>query len=331
MNWPDHEHAAASVPSQPGTRAGEARNHGLAGGLGNGALAGGQGSAAPQTAAAGAPGVTARVRSRDGWAVRGAVLTITDMAGRQVARAEGDEEGLTVTGPLQPGTYTAIVMAPGFSPAARTAVLPASGSATLGTVALDRSSAIELPPPGLWSIDPVHSSVAVTARHLGVASIKVRFNRFSGAITIASPPEHSTVHARLEAASLDSRNSMRDEDLRSANFLDVASYPYIDYTSTGATPQDDDRWAVDGELTLHGVTRPVTLDLTYQGTSPDPWGAGTRAAFRATTRIRRDLFGITWNESLLPGVPMIGPEIQVDLDIEAIQGELPEALKAINH
>ncbi|HLI37372.1 MAG TPA: YceI family protein [Streptosporangiaceae bacterium] len=330
MNWPDHERVTAPAPPQPGTGAGTAGDHGPAGSPDNGALAGSQGNGAPRAAASsGAPGVTARVRSRDGWAVRGAVLTITDMAGRQVARAEGDDDGLAVTGPLQPGTYTAIIMAAGFSPAARTAVLPASGSATLGTITLERSLAIELPPPGRWSIDPVHSSVTVTARHLGVASVRVRINRFAGTIEIAEPVERSTVRARLEAGSIDSQNRMRDDDLRSANFLDVATYPFIDYVGTGVTPQGDGHWAVDGELTLHGVSRPVQLDLAYQGTSPDPWGSGTRAAFRATTRLRRDLFGINWNESLLPGVPMIGPELQVDLDIEAIQGELPDALKQI--
>jgi polyisoprenoid-binding protein YceI len=85
---------------------------------------------------------------------------------------------------------------------------------------------------------------------------------------------------------------------------------------------------VHGELTLHGITRPVDLDLAYQGTGPDPWGS-TRAAFRATTKLRRNLFGIDWNESVLPGVPQIGLELQVELDIQAVQGELPEMIKSI--
>jgi polyisoprenoid-binding protein YceI len=275
-----------------------------------------------------ARGVTARIRSTDGWAVPGAVLTVTDMTGRQVARGAGDADGVAATGPLEPGTYTAIMMAPGFTPAARTVMVTAGGSASLGVITLGRSPDITLPPPGRWAIDPVHTSVTIFARHLGLARVRVQVKRFAGTIEIAEPAERSSVRAILQADSIDTGSKMRDDHLRSPDFLDVDAYPLIQYAGTGLTARGDDRWAVDGTLTLHGVTRPVPLDLTYQGTGPDPWG-GTRAAFRAEARLHRDLFGMSWNEAVLPGIPQIGRELQVLLEVQAVQGDLPDMIKSI--
>jgi polyisoprenoid-binding protein YceI len=277
----------------------------------------------PQEGAPAATGVTARVRSKDGWALRNAVLTVTDLTGRQVARAAGDDEGRTVTDPLDPGTYTAIIIAPGYTPAARTVVVTASGSATLGAITLDRAAGADLPPPGRWTIDPAHTRITITARHMGLASVNGFINQFSGTIDIAEPAERSTVRALMEADSIDTGNKMRDDHMRSPDFLDVATYPLIEYAGTGATPQGDDRWTVEGELTLHGTTKPVQLDLTYLGAGPDPWG-GQRAAFRATTELHRKDFAIDWNQSLTAGVVLVGWVLRVVIDIEAVQGELPE-------
>lgn len=268
-------------------------------------------------------GLTARLRSRDGWAVRNAVLTVTDLTGRQTARADGDEDGVAATGPLPPGMYTAIVMAPGFEPTARTVVVPASGSATLGTVTLSRSeTGAPLPPPGKWTVDPVHSAVTLTARHLGIASISGTIGDFSATIQIAEPIERSTVRAVLRADSLTTGNKMRDDHLRSADFMDVSKFPEIVYEGTSIVPLASERWTVDGTLTLHGESKPVQLDLSYLGTGPDPWG-GTRAAFRATTELKREDFSVSWNQSLPTGVTMIGSTVQITLDIEAVQGDLP--------
>jgi polyisoprenoid-binding protein YceI len=268
-------------------------------------------------------GLTARLRSKDGWAVRNAVLTVTDLTGQQTARADGDEEGLAVTEQLAPGMYTAIVMAPGFDPAARTVVVPASGSATLGTVTMERSSAgAPLPPPGKWTVDPVHSAVRLTARHLGLASISGTIGEFSAVIEIGEPVERSTVRAVLRADSLSTGSKMRDDHLRSADFLDVSQFPEIVYEGTSVTPVSGERWTVAGTLTLHGESRQVPLDLRYLGTGPDPWG-GTRAAFQATTELKRDDFAVGWNQMLSTGIGMIGSAVQIVIDIEAVQGDLP--------
>ena len=284
--------------------------------------------AAASSSSAVVHGIAASIRSTDGWAVPGAVLTVTDMTGRQVARAAADDDGTAGTGPLDPGTYTAILMAPGFVPAARTALVTASGTAELGVIRLERSSDVQLPPPGRWTIDPVHTSITVIAKHLGIASVRVQIKRFAGVIEIAEPVQRSSVRAVMSADSIDTGSKMRDDHLRSADFLDVDSYPLIEYSGSGLTPDGDERWTVGGTLTLHGTTRPVPLDLTYQGTGPDAWG-GTRAAFHATARLHRDLFGIRWNEALLPGIPQIANELRIILEVQAVQGDLPGMIKSI--
>ncbi|MGH3164613.1 MAG: YceI family protein [Trebonia sp.] len=268
-------------------------------------------------------GLSVRLRSKDGWAVKNAILTVTDLSGQQAGRADGGDDGVAATGPLAPGTYTAIVMAPGYEPAARTVVVPLGGTATLGTVTLTRAAGgVELPPPGTWTIDPVHSAVTITARHLGMAGVTGSIGEFSGTIEIGEPVEASTVRAVMRADSIDTGNKVRDDHLRSPDFLDVVSYPQIEYAGTSIVPNGGDRWTVEGSLTLHGTTKPVPLDLTYLGTSPDPWG-GQRAAFRATAELRRKDFAMDWNQVLPTGSVLVGWVMQIALDIEAVEGDLP--------
>ena len=272
-------------------------------------------------------GLTAKIRTRDGWAVSHAVVTVTDMTGTQVLRAETDAEGaVRDTTELAPGPYTVIVTAVGYAPAASTALVTASGRAEVGTVTLARQGGAELPPPGPWTVDPAHTSVGAVAQHLGISSVHGRFTDFAGHIEIAPDEvEKSRVEAVIRAASIDTGNGMRDDHLRSPDFLDVEKYPEISYRSTGLTAAGTDRWTVHGELTLHGVVRSVDLDLAYLGTGADPWG-GTRAAFRATTELRREDFAMNYNQVLQAGIAAIGTTLKVELDIQAVQGEsLPQA------
>ncbi|MCX4559591.1 YceI family protein [Streptomyces sp. 2-1] len=267
-------------------------------------------------------GLTARIRTRDGWAVSHAVVTVTDGTGTQVVRAEADEEGgVRDATELAPGAYTVIVTAVGYAPAASSAIVTASGRAAIGTVTLARQGGTELPPPGPWTVDPAHSSVGAVAQHLGISSVHGRFTEFAGSIDIA-PDEvaKSRVEAVISAASIDTGNAMRDGHLKSADFLDVERHPQITYVSTSLTPATGtDRWTVHGELTMHGVVRPVDLDLAYLGTGADPWG-GTRAAFRATTELRREDFAMNYNQVLQAGIAAIGTTLKVELDIQAVQG-----------
>ncbi len=129
------------------------------------------------------------------------------------------------------------------------------------------------------------------------------------------------MHARMNAASIDTGSKLRDDHLRSADFLDADAHPVIEYAGTGATARGEDRWTVDGQLTLRGITRPFPLALTYLGTGPDPWG-GTRAAFHATAELHRHDFQVSWNQAL-PGGVVVGSVLQVELDVEAVHGDLP--------
>ncbi|MGN9819597.1 YceI family protein [Streptomyces sp. SD11] len=273
-------------------------------------------------------GLTARIRTRDGWAVSHAVVTVTDMTGAQVVRAEADEEGAVRDAvALVPGAYTVIVTAVGYAPVASSAIVTASGRAEIGTVTLARQGGTELPPPGPWTVDPAHSSVGAVAQHLGISSVHGRFTQFAGLIEIA-PDEvaKSRVEAVIRADSIDTGNAMRDGHLKSPDFLDVERHPEITFVSTGLTPATgSDRWTVHGDLTLHGVVRPVDLDLAYLGTGADPWGS-TRAAFRATTELRREDFAMNYNQVVQAGIAAIGTTLKVGLDIQAVQGEtLPQA------
>jgi polyisoprenoid-binding protein YceI len=271
--------------------------------------------------------LTARIRTRAGWAVSHAVVTVTDMTGSQVLRAEADAEGaVRDPNPLEPGAYTVIVTAVGYAPAACSALVTASGRAEVGTVTLARQGGTELPPPGPWTVDPAHSSVAAVAQHLGISSVHGRFTEFAASIEIAPDDvSKSRVEAVIRAASIDTGNGMRDDHLRSPDFLDVERYPEITYRSTGLTEAGSDRWTVHGQLALHGVVRPVDLDLAYLGTGADPSG-GTRAAFRATAQLRREDFAMDYNQAVQAGIAAIGTTLKVELDIQAVQGEsLPQA------
>ncbi|MFI5779075.1 YceI family protein [Nocardia sp. NPDC051570] len=269
-------------------------------------------------------GLTARIHTAEGWPVPDAVLTVTDSSGRQLARAVADATGAAATRPLPAGAHTAVVTAPGFRPLARVARVSSDGSGRLGDVVLEpEAGTIAVPPPGPWTIDPVHSTVQVTARHLGIASIKARFAEVSGRLEIAQNFEQSTGSAEIKAASIDTGIGMRDDHLRSADFLDAERYPLISFAGTGFHRTGADTFTMAGELILHGQARPIELDVTYGGFGPDPWG-GVRAAFHAETLLHRNDFAIDYNAIVRAGVAAVGTTVRIDLDIEVVQGaQLP--------
>ena len=175
----------------------------------------------------------------------------------------------------------------------------------------------EMPPPGTWIIDPSHSEVEFMVRHMMISKVRGSFRRFDGTIVIAEVPEDSRVEVFIEAASIDTRDATRDEHLRSADFLDVEHYPEIKFTSTSLRPGDIGHWDMTGDLTVRDVTRQVILDVEFSGATVDPWG-NLRSGFDASTRIDRDQFGITWNQALEAGGLLVGKEILVEIDVEAI-------------
>jgi polyisoprenoid-binding protein YceI len=174
------------------------------------------------------------------------------------------------------------------------------------------------PPQGTWVIDPVHSTIEFSVRHLVAAKVRGHFTQFTGRIDVADPPENSTISAEIVAASIDTRSPERDMHLRSADFLDVEKYPVITYRSTAVKHLGGQQWLINGDLTMHGVTRPVTLDATYGGTVVDAFGA-ERLIAGARTTIDREEFGLTWNQTLESGGLVVGKRIEVDIDVQAVR------------
>ena len=273
-------------------------------------------------------GLTARIRTRDGWAVSHAVVTVTDMTGHAGAARRGGRGGGRAGRDRAGarGRTPSSSRPSGTRPPPSTAIVTASGRAEVGTVTLARQGGTELPPPGPWTVDPAHSSVGAVAQHLGISSVHGRFTDFTGHDR-DRPGRRGQVPGGGGHPGRVHRHRQRHagRPSASADFLDVERYPEITYRSTGLTPAGSDRWTVHGELTLHGVVRPVDLDLAYLGTGADPWG-GTRAAFRATTELRREDFAMNYNQVVQAGIAAIGTTLKVELDIQAVQGEsLPQA------
>jgi polyisoprenoid-binding protein YceI len=179
-------------------------------------------------------------------------------------------------------------------------------------------SKLELPSPGIWEIDPSHSTVGFVARHLMVAKVRGGFGSFSGTVTIGERPEDAKVEATIEAASIDTADDTRDGHLRSPDFLDVEKYPTLSFTTTRVEQTGPVSLRADGRLTIRGVARPVSLDITYLGLAQDPFG-NSKAVFSAETEIDREDWGITWNKALETGGVLVGRKVKIELEIQAVR------------
>ena len=183
--------------------------------------------------------------------------------------------------------------------------------------ALRTVGGLTVPDAGTYEIDPSHSVVEFVVRHLGLAKVRGRFNEFEGTIVIGDDPMDSRVDAVIRAASIDTRDDRRDEHLRSADFLDVEHHPTLEFHSTEVGRRGSD-FRVDGDLTIRGVSRPVTLDLEMEGAAEDPWG-NSRVGFSATTEVDREQFGLTWNQALESGGWLVGKQVRIELSCEAVR------------
>lgn len=170
-----------------------------------------------------------------------------------------------------------------------------------------------------WTIDPAHSHVEFSVRHLMISTVRGRFGVVAGILkTDETDPAKGEVEVSIDAASIDTREAQRDAHLKSADFFDVERFPAITFRGSRITDVSGDRFTLTGDLAIHGVTREVSLDVTSEGRGKDPWG-GERAGFSATTRIKRSEFGLTWNQVLETGGIAVGDEIKIALDIEAVK------------
>ncbi len=177
----------------------------------------------------------------------------------------------------------------------------------------------EVATAGSWRVDTAHSTVSFKVRHL-FSKVTGQFTDWEGKIEFdASDLSQTSAEVKIVANSVDTGNDQRDKHLRSKDFFDVKQYPTLEFRSTKVEKRDD-QWVMIGDLTLHGQTRPVEMTFSFLGAGPDPWG-GQRAGFTAATTIQRKDFGIEWNAALDQGGMVLGEDVQIEIEIEAVEDE----------
>jgi polyisoprenoid-binding protein YceI len=175
----------------------------------------------------------------------------------------------------------------------------------------------EIPAAGEYAIDPAHTSVEFIGRHLMITKVRGRFPEVSGTITIDDEPERSHVDVELAVAGLDTGNPDRDGHLRSPDFFDADTYPTISFRSTKIEAGTAGTWAVTGDLTVRDVTRPITLQVDFDGANASPIG-DERVAFSAAAEVDREDWGLTWNVTLETGGMLVGKKVRIELNVQAV-------------
>ena len=175
-----------------------------------------------------------------------------------------------------------------------------------------------------WTIDPAHSSIEFSVRHLGIATVRGRFTKFTGGAELDVRGRLQTIAATIDAASIDTGVAPRDTHLRSADFFDVARFPTITFRSTAIAPRADGTLDLTGDLTMRGETKPVRFALEASAPIRDPWG-NPRAAASATGTLSRKAWGLTWNQVLELGGVAVADEIRFTLDIQAVAAQAAAA------
>lgn len=178
--------------------------------------------------------------------------------------------------------------------------------------------------PGTWQIDPTHTDIGFTIRHL-ISKVRGTFEEFEGEIVIAEDLAQSTANATVQLNSINTGTAQRDDHLRSSDFFEVDQSPVMTFKTTGVRPDGDD-YVVTGDLTIKGVTRSVELDVEFLGVGPDPWG-GTRVGFEAKAKINRKDFGLTYNIPLEGDKLVIGDQVTIHLQVEAVLQKTAQPLE----
>jgi polyisoprenoid-binding protein YceI len=172
---------------------------------------------------------------------------------------------------------------------------------------------------GTYTLDPAHTRIGFVARHAMVTKVRGAFNEFEGTATIdGTNPAVSHVQVAIKAASIDTRNAQRDEHLRSNDFLAMAEYPQITFTSTSVSQTGDDTFEVTGDLTIKGVTNTITVPFEFEGAAKDPFG-NERVGFEGSVTINRKDYGITWNAALETGGVLVSEKVTLEFEISAIK------------
>ena len=175
-----------------------------------------------------------------------------------------------------------------------------------------------LVPAGTWEVDPAHSSVEFSVKHMGIANVRGRFTDFQGTVEVGQDAWSAKARGNIKVASIDTGEAQRDTHLRSADFFDADAFPEITYESTKVEPLDENSSRVWGNLTMHGVTREVKLDLVLQGTDTDPWG-NERAGAEIQGFLNRKDFDMKFNQALGSGNLLVGDKVRIAIEISGIR------------
>ena len=176
---------------------------------------------------------------------------------------------------------------------------------------------VEVPLPGAYTIDPSHSYVGFVIRHLMVSKVRGQFTKFSGTVTIGEDPADSSVEVEVELDSVETNDEKRNLHLRSADFFNTEVHPTMTFKSTDVRHGKGDAWIVAGDLTLNNLSRPIELEVTYEGSAISPWGAKS-VGFSATGKLNREEFGVNWNQALETGGFVVGKDVTLEIEAEAI-------------
>jgi polyisoprenoid-binding protein YceI len=173
-------------------------------------------------------------------------------------------------------------------------------------------------PAGTWAVDPVHSTVGFSVKHLGIATVRGKFDQFEGTLEIGAGDESARAYGTVQGVSVNTNDAGRDEHLRSADFFGVEQNPELRFESTVITQADDDSFQIAADLTMNGVTKPVTLTAVVQGTEIDPWG-NERVGLEVTGQLNRGDWNMTFNQALGSGNLLVGEKVKLNLDISAVK------------
>ena len=177
---------------------------------------------------------------------------------------------------------------------------------------------LELPAAGTYEIDPVHTSVSFVSKHMMLARVRGRFGVFSGTVHVEAEPAGSWVEVEIDASSIDTNMPMRDDHLRSGDFLDLENHPTMTYRSSGLDVTGERTFVLHGDLTIRGTRLPVDLEVRYEGRMTGMRGE-QRIGFTATGEIDREAYGMTWNQALEAGGVLVGRTVKIELEIQAIR------------
>lgn len=178
---------------------------------------------------------------------------------------------------------------------------------------------LALPAQGAWTIDATHSAIEFSVRHLGFSKVRGRFGAFAGGVLIGEDPADSVVQVEIDVDSIDTRLEKRDNHLRSSDFFEIESFPKATFRSTSLQGEGA-RWQITGELAIRGVSREVILESAFEGMATDRQNR-SRAAFSASTKVDREDFNLTWNQTLETGGIFLGNEINIELDVQLVYNE----------